>query len=140
MAQVTLKVCSDKNFGSMVEDVLDCFHFPLQVKVDFSYKYNSKKRYALSLFFSDKSYNRSEVSISWPSISTSINETDFIRKQYDVDTLVEEIDNWTPEDILLKHAQLRQYDQNGSGISFLGMLAIEVFIMPFERPPTVFYK
>ena len=44
MAQVTLKCCTDKNFGAMVEDVLDCFHFPLNVKVDFSYKYNSKKR------------------------------------------------------------------------------------------------
>ena len=43
-AQVTLKTCADKNFGDMVEDVLDCFYLPLRVKVDFYYKYNSKKR------------------------------------------------------------------------------------------------
>ena len=46
-AQVTLKTCADKNFGDMVEDVLDCFYLPLRVKVDFYYKYNSKKRYSV---------------------------------------------------------------------------------------------
>lgn len=134
MAQITLKCCADRYFGNMVEDVLDCFYFPLRIKVDFSYKYNSKTRWS----FREKNFKlitlRGEISISWPSISTSINETEFIKKQKDVDKLVTEINNWSPEDILNKHAQFRGYAQSGSDIRFLGMLAVEIYVTPLEPP------
>ena len=51
-----------------------------------------------------------------------------------------EINNWDPEDILNKHAKIRGYDQNGSDIRFLGMLALEIYVSPLEPPAMQFYK
>ena len=117
-ATITLKLIDVDTIPQMIEEVLDAFYFPLTCHIDFYYNFNSTKR--------------PEVSIAYPSLSCATNSVIRIRKQRDVEKLQSEMKGLTFEKIALTHAQSRCYDVDASGVSILGLLAIQFYITSFE--------
>lgn len=118
-ASITLKLADITLIPKMIQEVLDQFYFPITCHVDFYYKFNSSKR--------------PEISIAYPSIACACNSIIRIRRQADVDKLNSEMSKMTFEKIAQSHAKVRNFDMDASGVSILGLLALQVYISSYEQ-------
>lgn len=117
-ATITFKLNDISELNSMIDGIMDCFYYPLTIHIDFYYKFNSQKR--------------PEISVAYPSLSCSINKKVNIRKERDVEILQTEMKNVSFERIAQCHASTRGFDNSISGISVLGLLAVQFYVTTFE--------
>ena len=118
-----------KSWSKHLQDVVECFKLPLEIKVDFFCLTTSKTRFkkVSTLFWS---FFR-EHDLLWPSEGTSSNKTTIIESDNDLEELTSEFSDFPHEKILEAHYACRLRDCT-SDIQIRSVLGMRIFLTRFN--------
>ena len=119
-----------KPWKDHVDEIVKCFKFPLEIRIDFYCLTESLTRFALIVLNHFKSFFRPD-DLLYASSGTSFNETKIIENDKHLDNLLEEVTDSPNEKILEAHYSARLRDAT-SGIVIRDILAMKLFVKRFQ--------